>query len=232
MKPPSPIVIPDNLDSTVPTMTKEEMQKYRALAKDMLRDASESTIFACGMAPLDYDDPLYDIFQCDPSLNCGTLVEADFYTSRIMPRRIELCCHCTSEFDSPVELNSNLKAPEDPYSVVLAVCKVRLENGCNIIIRAARQSAKAKQARIVVAAARKAGRQEREVEAAATAAAIAVATSAPTFATLTSAATSAAISVGTSAPKPKTRKRTRCVCLYLLSLPLLLLLNFVASLYK
>jgi len=57
MKPPSPLVLPDCLDSTVPTTTKEEVQKHRALAKDRLRDAAESTIFICGMAPLDYDDP-------------------------------------------------------------------------------------------------------------------------------------------------------------------------------
>jgi hypothetical protein len=75
----------------------------------MLRDATESAIFVCGMAPLDFDDPLYDIFQCDPSFSCDTHVEADFYTSRIMPERIELCCHCAGEFESPVELNSNLK---------------------------------------------------------------------------------------------------------------------------
>jgi hypothetical protein len=193
-------------------MTKEDIQNYRALAKDSLRDATELTIFVCGMAPLEFDDPLYDTLQCDPSLRCDTHVEADFYTSRIMPERIELCCQSAGEFDSPVELNSNLKAPEDPYSVVLPVCKACLENGCSIIARAARQNAEAKQARMEVAAAREAGRQEREVEAVATASAIAAASPAATIADSHRVATP----VATSAPKLKSSKRTRCVCLYLL----------------
>jgi hypothetical protein len=193
-------------------MTKEDVKNYRALAKDRLRDATESTIFVCGMAPLDFDDPLYDIFQCDPSLSCDTHVEADLYTFRIMLEHIELCCHCAGEFDSPVELNSNLKAPEGPYSIVLPVCKACLENGCSIIVRAARQNAEAKQARIEAAAARKAGRQEREVEAVATASATTVASPAATIADSHRVATP----VATSAPNRKSRKRTRWVCLYLL----------------
>ena len=111
------------------------------------------------MAPLDPDDPIYDIFQCDPSLECNTHIEANFYTARIQPGRIELCCHCAGEFVSPVELNTNLKHREGPYSVVLPVCKACLENGCNIIVREARQNAQAKQARIDAKAAREAGRQ-------------------------------------------------------------------------
>ncbi len=47
---------------TMPLVTKEEITNYRAVAKDRLRDAMESTIFVCGMAPLDTDDPMYDIF--------------------------------------------------------------------------------------------------------------------------------------------------------------------------
>ncbi len=83
------------------------------------------------------------------------------YTARIRPERIELCCHCVGEFNSPVELSTNLKQPEGPYSVVLPVCKACLENSCSIIVRAARQNAQAKQARIGAMAAREAGRQER-----------------------------------------------------------------------
>jgi hypothetical protein len=44
-----------------------------------LRDAMESTIFVCGMAPLDTDDPTYVMFQRDPSLKCNTHIEADCY---------------------------------------------------------------------------------------------------------------------------------------------------------
>ena len=130
----------------MPPVTKEEIKSYRAVAKDRLSDAIESTIFVCGMAPLDPDDPMYDIFQCDPSLECNTHIEADFYTARIWPERIELCCHCAREFNSPVELNTNLKHPESPYSAVLPVCKVCLDNGCNIIVRGARQNVQANQA--------------------------------------------------------------------------------------
>ena len=67
-----------------------------------------------------------------------------------------------------MELNSHLKAPEGPYSVVLPACKVCLENSCNIIVCVAKQNAEAKQAMIDSAVAREAGRKERDdVEAAA-----------------------------------------------------------------
>ena len=69
-------------------MTKEEIKAYRIVAKDMLNDATESPIFICGMTALDSDDPFYNIFLCDPSLDCNTHIEADFYTSRIIPERI------------------------------------------------------------------------------------------------------------------------------------------------
>jgi hypothetical protein len=95
---------------------------------------------------------------------------------------------------------------------LLLVCKACLENGCSIIVRAARQSAEAKQARIEASAAMEAGRQEREVEAVATASATTVASLATTIAVSHRVATP----VATSAPKLKSRKRTRCVCLYLL----------------
>ncbi len=107
-------------------------------------------------------------------------------------------------------MNSHLKALKGPYSVVLPACKVCLENGCNIIVRVAMQNAKAKQAMIDSAAAREAGRKERDdVEAVAKAiahsAAIAV-------------ASTIATPDASSAPKPKSKKRTstRYVCLYLL----------------
>ena len=55
------------------------------MAEDMLLDAMESTIFMCGMAPLDSDDPCHDNFHCDPSLDCNTHIESEFYTSKIEP---------------------------------------------------------------------------------------------------------------------------------------------------
>ncbi len=94
-----------------------------------------------------------------------------------------------------MELNTNLKHQEGPYSVVLPVCKACLENGCNIIVRAARQNAQAKQATIDDMAAREAGRQERvDIEADATPAATPVATPATI-----------------ALPKPKSNKRIECV---------------------
>ncbi len=66
------------------------MQNYRSMSRDMLQDATESTIFVCGMAPLDADDPLYDVFHRDPSLDCNAHIEAHFYTSKIQPERVEM----------------------------------------------------------------------------------------------------------------------------------------------
>ncbi len=68
------------------------------MAKDRLHDAMDSSIFMCGMTPLDPDDPCYDIFHCDPSLDCTTHIEADLYTSKVQLLRVELCCHCAGEF--------------------------------------------------------------------------------------------------------------------------------------
>jgi hypothetical protein len=34
---------------------------------------------------MDPDDPCYDVFHCDPSMDCDTHVEADFYTSGVQP---------------------------------------------------------------------------------------------------------------------------------------------------
>ena len=61
-------------------MTKEEIHACRVVAKDRLHDATESPIFICGMAALDYDEPFYNIFLCDPSLDCDTHIEAIFFT--------------------------------------------------------------------------------------------------------------------------------------------------------
>ena len=86
---------------------------------------------------------------CDPSLECDTHVESDFYVSRVQPDRVVLCCHCAGTMhNSLVELHTHLKAPEGPYSVVLPICKACIESGCHIIVRHARQNATAKQARL------------------------------------------------------------------------------------
>ena len=118
MKPPLSPTIEGSTDGIALTTSN-----YRTMARDRLRDAMESAIFVCDMAPLDPDDPFYNIFLCDPALDCNTYIEVHFYTSKVQPNRVEMCCHCTGEFDSPIELNSFLKAPDGPYSVVLHVCK-------------------------------------------------------------------------------------------------------------
>ena len=61
----------------------DEMQKYRAMAKDMLLDAMESTIIVCEIAPLGPDDPYHGIYNCDSSLDCDTHIESEFYKSKI-----------------------------------------------------------------------------------------------------------------------------------------------------
>jgi hypothetical protein len=101
IKPRPPLNIRDNLDIyTFTPMTKEDIYKYRVLAKDRLHDAMESPIFIRGIVPFDSDDPMYDIFRCDPSLDCNTHIEAGFYTSRTKADRIELCCNCVGEINS------------------------------------------------------------------------------------------------------------------------------------
>ncbi len=104
-----------------------------------------------------------DVFHCDPSLNCSAHIEAIFYASKIQFSRIESCCHCAGESDSPIELNSCLKAPDGPYSVVLPICKMCLDNGCHIIVRGARQTVEVKQAKLDAKVVREIRRQEKDV---------------------------------------------------------------------
>ena len=61
----------------------DEMQNYMSMAKDRLMDAMEFSIFMRGMAPLDLDDNCNLNFQYDPSLNCDTHIETEFYISMI-----------------------------------------------------------------------------------------------------------------------------------------------------
>ena len=39
----------------------------------------ESAIYMCGMTALDHDDPCYVMFQCDPSLECDSHAESEFF---------------------------------------------------------------------------------------------------------------------------------------------------------
>ena len=133
------------------------------IAKDMLVDATESAIYMCGMAPLDLDDPFFDIFQCDPTFDCDSHIESEFYTSKIQPSRVNICCQCADKYDSPVELNTSLKAPDGPYSIVLPICDQCLATGCHVVVRGARQNAQAKQAKLDAMVARAARSQEVEV---------------------------------------------------------------------
>ena len=61
-------------------------------------------------------------------------------------------------------MNTTLRAPEGSYSVVPPICQVCLENGCHIIVRQARQNARAKQAMLDVAASREGMRQDTFVD--------------------------------------------------------------------
>ncbi len=62
-----------------------------------------------------------------------------------------------------MEFHSSLKAPDGPYSTVLIVSQICLENGRHIIVRAARQNTQAKHSTTDVVVAREAARQERVV---------------------------------------------------------------------
>ena len=55
------------------------------------------------MAFLDPDDPCYNIFKCDLSMDCDTHVESEYYASKIMPLDIPMCCHCAGTSKSLIE---------------------------------------------------------------------------------------------------------------------------------
>ena len=109
----NPPLLPPSLDDTPSDLvTSQQVHEYRAIVKDKFHDAMDSTIYVCGMTALDHDDPCYDMFYCDPSLECDSHVESDFCISRIQPKRLVLCFHCTGNIlDSLVELHTHLKAP-------------------------------------------------------------------------------------------------------------------------
>ena len=68
----------NNQDPATPT--SEEVKQYRAFAKDMLVEAANYRIYMCGMDPLDPDELYFDIFHCDPSLDCDAHIESEFCT--------------------------------------------------------------------------------------------------------------------------------------------------------
>ena len=102
----------------------------------------------CGIAPLDPDDPNFDAFQCEPTLDRDAHIESKFYTSKIQPTRVKICCHFAGKYDSTVELNTDLNTMDVPYSVVLTICEECLANDCRVVVHAAIQSAQAKQAKM------------------------------------------------------------------------------------
>ncbi len=65
---------------------------------------------------------------------------------------------------NPLNVNASHKAPEGPHSIVLPICEECMDKGLHIIVRAARQNAEAKQARLNSQAAREALRQEKAAE--------------------------------------------------------------------
>jgi hypothetical protein len=127
-------------------MTEEEVQQYTSSAKDIMVDATEYIIYMCGMTPLEPNYTCFDIFQCNPALDYYSHIESEFYTSKIQPTRVNTFCHCAGKCDSPVELNTFLKAPDGPYSVVLPICEECLANGCRVVVRSCRHNAQDKQA--------------------------------------------------------------------------------------
>ncbi len=117
--PPLPQLNPDNATTTKAPVTTEDVRQYISMARGRLKDAMEFSICIYGMDSLDLDDPCYDICVCDTSLDCDTHVEAEFDVSKIQPIHLELYCYCAEVFNSPIDLNIPLKAPEGPYSVML-----------------------------------------------------------------------------------------------------------------
>ena len=108
--------------------------------------------------------PCHNIYHCDLSLDCDKHIESEFYTSKIQPGRINICCHCASVNESPINLNASLKALEGPYSIVLPIYEECMDKGRHIIVRVAWQNAQAKQARLDSQVAREALRREKKVE--------------------------------------------------------------------
>ena len=104
-----PLPLPVDGEDGEATHTMEDVHQYQAQAKARLIDAMVSSFLMCGMASLDSDDPFYDIFLADPSLDCDKHIEAEFYVSRIEPARLKMCYHYVGLYDSPIDLNNLLK---------------------------------------------------------------------------------------------------------------------------
>ena len=88
MKP--PLQTPSFEDDTSSAQsTSQEVQHYQSMVKDRLHDSIEYSIYLCGMDALNHDDPSYDKFHCNPSLECDKYEESEFYVSRIQPKRLD-----------------------------------------------------------------------------------------------------------------------------------------------
>ena len=101
-------------------------------------------------------------------------------------------------------MNTHLKAPNGPYSVVLPICKACIDDGCPIIVRSARNNANTKQARLEKQDAREAASTGIAASTASTTTTT-FATTAPTTIATTIAATSQA--EPHQLPKPSKRKK-------------------------
>ena len=163
MRPPPPPSDPETALDITHVITEAEVKRYIALAKDRMLDAIESTIFMCGMAPVDPDDPCYDIFKCDPALDCDTHIESEYYASKIKVQDIPLCCHCAGTSQSPIAVHTHLMAQNGGlYSIVLPMCEDCIAIGRHIIVRGARQKAQEKMAQMDAKRARDVARLEKE----------------------------------------------------------------------
>jgi hypothetical protein len=79
------------------------------------------------------------VIAIDPSLDFDAHIESEFYISDIQPGRNNICCHCCAGTNhSPVILKTSLKAPEEPYSIVLPIFEECMDKGRLIIVHTAR----------------------------------------------------------------------------------------------
>jgi hypothetical protein len=171
MRPPTPTPPsdPETVPGTKPVIyTEVEVMRYKAMAKDRLQAAIVSTVFMWGIAHLHPDDPCYDIFECDPYMDCDTHVESEYHASKIMPQYIPVCCHCAGTYKSLIAMHTHFMAQNGgPYSIILHICEECIANGCHILARGVMHNAKAKQAKIDAKKTREVARLEKEATVAA-----------------------------------------------------------------
>ncbi len=108
-------------------------------------------------------------------------------------------------FESPIDLNIHLKAPQGPYCVVLPIYKGCIDGGCHIIVRVNRANANAMQYRLVRENNRETTPTSTSTEATTTAttvASVAIATSTPL---------EVKVQEATTTPLPRTRRNKRAI---------------------